>query len=68
RHGVRPAETLAMGDGANDIPMLAVAGLAIGVRPKPVVAARLHHRIRHADLTAALYVQGYRREQFVARP
>lgn len=68
RHGVRPAETLAMGDGANDIPMLAVAGLAVGVRPKPVVAARINHRIVHADLTAALYIQGYRRAEFaVAR-
>lgn len=63
--GVPLSQVVTVGDGANDIPMLAIAGLAVGVRPKPIVAARLHHRIVHADLRAALYVQGYRRADFV---
>lgn len=63
--GVRLAEVLALGDGANDLPMLHAAGLAAGVRPKPVVAATIANRIDHAGLTAALFLQGYLRRAFV---
>ncbi|MGE0719569.1 MAG: phosphoserine phosphatase SerB [Alphaproteobacteria bacterium] len=63
-HRIRPAATLAIGDGANDIPMLEAAGLAIGVRPKPAVARAVVNHIVHGDLTAALYAQGYRRAEF----
>jgi phosphoserine phosphatase len=64
-HGLTAADALAIGDGANDLAMLAAAGLGIGFRPKPIVAAAVANRIRHGDLTAALYLQGYRRTAFV---
>src|SRR6202158_5175337 len=56
-----PADTLAAGDGANDIPMIEAAGLGVAYRAKPAVAAAAHARIDHGDLTALLYLQGYRR-------
>ncbi len=59
-------ETLVAGDGANDIPMIAAAGLGVAYHGKPAVAAAAHARIDHGDLTALLYAQGYRREEFVA--
>jgi phosphoserine phosphatase len=58
-------ETMAVGDGANDLAMLAAAGLGVAYRGKPKVAARARVRIDHGDLTALLYLQGYRREAFV---
>ena len=64
--GLAPADTLAVGDGANDIPMLREAGLGIAFRAKPIVAAAVDGRVDHADLTALLYFQGYAREAFVA--
>ena len=60
-----PADTLAAGDGANDIPMIEAAGLGVAYRAKLAVAAAAHARIDHGDLTALLYLQGYRREEFV---
>ncbi len=54
-----PIQTMAIGDGANDIPMLKIAGLGIGYHPKQVVAEAVSNIIRHGDLTAALYAQGY---------
>jgi phosphoserine phosphatase len=54
-----PSATLAVGDGANDLAMLAAAGLGIAFRAKPAVAAAARWCIDHADLTALLYVQGY---------
>jgi phosphoserine phosphatase len=59
-----PAATLAVGDGANDLAMLLAAGLGVAYHAKPVVAAQAHARIDHGDLTALLYIQGYRREAF----
>jgi phosphoserine phosphatase len=59
------AETLAVGDGANDLPMLLAAGMGVAFRAKPAVAAKARLRIDHGDLTALLYLQGYRREEFV---
>jgi phosphoserine phosphatase len=64
RLGLSPAQTLAVGDGANDLAMLGEAGLGVAYRAKPAVAAAAHARIDHADLTALLYAQGYRREEF----
>jgi len=61
--GVPPSATLAVGDGANDLPMLQAAGLGFAFRAKPAVAAAARWRIEHADLTALLYAQGYRREE-----
>ncbi len=60
----RPA-TLAVGDGANDLPMLRAAGLGIAYHAKPVVAAEADARIGHHDLTALLYAQGVPRAQWV---
>jgi phosphoserine phosphatase len=58
-------ETLAVGDGANDLDMLGEAGLGVAFRAKPAVAAAARARIEHGDLTGLLYLQGYRREEFV---
>ncbi len=63
--GIALGQTLAVGDGANDLPMLAAAGLGIAFRAKPAVAAAARWRIDHADLTALLYAQGYRAEDIV---
>jgi phosphoserine phosphatase len=58
--GLSLDETLAVGDGANDLPMLSTAGLGVAFHAKPTVAAASRWRIDHADLTALLYIQGYR--------
>lgn len=50
--GITAREVVAIGDGANDLPMLREAGLAIGHRPKPVVAEAVHGIVRHTDLRA----------------
>ena len=50
---------MAIGDGANDIPMLKAAGLGIGYKPKDAVKKEIDNLIIHGDLTAALYAQGY---------
>ena len=59
-------DTLVAGDGANDLGMIQQAGLGIAYHAKPAVAAGAAARIDHGDLTALLYVQGYRREEFVS--
>jgi phosphoserine phosphatase len=53
-------ETMAIGDGANDLDMIRASGLGIAYRAKPVVAEAAHARLDHSDLSAALYLQGYR--------
>ena len=58
-------DTLVTGDGANDLGMIEAAGLGIAYHAKPTVAAAAAVRIDHGDLTALLYAQGYRREEFV---
>lgn len=58
RLGLNAADALAIGDGANDLPMLQSAGLGIGYRPKPLLLEMLPNCIIHGDLTAALYAQG----------
>jgi phosphoserine phosphatase len=57
-------DALAVGDGANDLPMLRAAGLGVAYRAKPAVAAAADIQIERGDLTALLYLQGYRREEF----
>jgi phosphoserine phosphatase len=59
------ADTLAVGDGANDLDMIRAAGLGVAYRAKPVVAAEAAADITHGDLTALLYLQGYTRREFV---
>lgn len=56
--------TIAVGDGANDLPMLKAAGLGVAFHAKPAVAAEVSIRIDHGDLTALLYLQGYRESEF----
>ena len=60
-------KTLSVGDGANDLPMLQAAGLGVAFRAKPSVAAASRVRIEHGDLTALLYLQGYRSDEFTVR-
>ena len=60
-------DTLAVGDGANDLGMIEAAGLGVAYRAKPAVAAAAHARIDYGDLTALLYMQGYHRDEFVDR-
>jgi phosphoserine phosphatase len=66
-HGVAAGDTLTVGDGANDLPMLQAAGLGVAFHAKPAVAAQVSARIGHCDLTALLYLQGYRKSDFVER-
>jgi phosphoserine phosphatase len=62
--GIELAETMAIGDGANDLAMIDAAGLGVAYRAKPLVAAEADARIDHTDLTSLLYFQGYRADQF----
>ncbi|MFA5120785.1 phosphoserine phosphatase SerB [Zavarzinia sp.] len=62
--GLSPDETLAVGDGANDLPMIEAAGLGVAFRAKPKVAAAARAKVTHGDLTALLYFQGYNRDEF----
>jgi phosphoserine phosphatase len=66
RLGIAADQTLVAGDGANDIAMIQAAGLGVAYHAKPKVAAAAAARIDHGDLTALLYAQGYRRDEFVA--
>jgi phosphoserine phosphatase len=63
--GLTLDDTLAVGDGANDLPMLQAAGLGVAYRAKPKVAAGADARIEHTDLAALLYAQGFARKDFV---
>lgn len=58
------SETMAAGDGANDLPMLKDAGLGVAYHAKPAVAAAAAARVDHSDLTALLYMQGYAQADF----
>lgn len=64
RLGLTPADAIAVGDGANDLDMIRLAGTGVALHAKPAVAAQADIRIDHGDLTALLFVQGYRREEF----
>ena len=64
--GLTPADAIAVGDGANDLGMLQLAGTGVALHAKPVVAAQVDLRINHGDLTALLYLQGYGVEEFVS--
>ena len=65
RHGVAKEATLVTGDGANDLSMIQEAGLGVAYHAKPAVAEAAAARIDHGDLTALLYLQGYKQEEFV---
>jgi phosphoserine phosphatase len=63
--GLKMAATLAVGDGANDLPMILEAGLGVAFHARPVVAAQARAQIRHATLRVLLFAQGYRLEEIV---
>jgi phosphoserine phosphatase len=63
---LRQADTIAVGDGANDVQMIEAAGLGVAFHGKPALRAAAAACIDHGDLAALLYAQGYRREDFVA--
>jgi phosphoserine phosphatase len=63
--GLGPAACLAVGDGANDRPMLEAAGLAVAFRPHPVLRAAADLSLDHASLEGALFLQGYAAAEFV---
>ncbi|MEI2296499.1 phosphoserine phosphatase SerB [Ensifer sp. MJa1] len=65
RLGISTAESMAVGDGANDLGMIQLAGTGVALHAKPVVAEQAKVRIDHGDLTALLYLQGYRKTDFV---
>jgi phosphoserine phosphatase len=65
-NGLTPADAIAVGDGANDIPMLQAAGMGVALHAKPKVQEAVSLRINHGDLTALLYLQGYK-EAEIAR-
>jgi phosphoserine phosphatase len=66
RLGITPDEALAVGDGANDLPMLKAAGTGVALHAKPRVQADCDVRVNHGDLTALLYLQGYAKDEFAA--
>lgn len=65
RLGISTSDAIAVGDGANDLGMLQLAGSGVALHAKPVVAEQAKIRIDHGDLTALLYLQGYRKTDFV---
>ncbi|MGB3878928.1 MAG: phosphoserine phosphatase SerB [Shinella zoogloeoides] len=65
RLGISPDEAMAVGDGANDLGMLHLSGAGVALHAKPAVAAEAKIRIDHGDLTALLYLQGYRKSDFM---
>ena len=66
RLGISEADVIAVGDGANDLGMLGRAGTGVALHAKPSVQAECNVRINHGDLTALLYLQGYKRSEFVS--
>ncbi|MGZ3215183.1 phosphoserine phosphatase SerB [Paracoccus sp. T5] len=63
--GTTAQNAIAVGDGANDLGMIQLAGAGVALHAKPVVAAQAQIRINHGDLTALLYLQGYGADDFV---
>ena len=66
RLGLTPDDAIAVGDGANDLGMIQLAGSGVALHAKPSVAAQARMRVDHGDLTALLYIQGYRKADFKA--
>ena len=65
RLGISVADAITVGDGANDLGMLGLAGAGVALHAKPSVQAECDIRVNHGDLTALLYMQGYTREEFI---
>ncbi len=65
RLGIAPKDVIAVGDGANDLGMLGLAGTGVALHAKRSVQAECQIRVNHGDLTALLYIQGYTQADFV---
>jgi phosphoserine phosphatase len=63
--GISADDVMAVGDGANDLGMIQLSGSGVALHAKPTVAAQARMRVDHGDLTALLYIQGYRKSDFV---
>lgn len=66
--GIEREESAAIGDGANDIPMIEASGLGVSYHAKPAAEAAADASIRYGDLTTLLYFQGYARQEFDTTP
>ena len=66
--GLSVRDVLAVGDGANDLGMLQLAGTGVALHAKPIVQEQVPVRVNHGDLTALLYLQGYAQSEFVTPP
>ena len=64
KNNIEIAETLAVGDGSNDIQMIKKAGIGIGFKAKPGLQKKTRINIRNGDLTSILYIQGYKKSEF----
>ena len=64
--GLMHSDVLAVGDGANDLGMLEIAGIGVAMHAKPIVAEKCDIVINHCDLSSLLYLQGYKKEDFVS--
>ncbi len=65
KRGLKTTDIIAVGDGANDIPMIQAAGLGIAYHAHPMAEIAADTSIKHSDLTALLFFQGYKRNEFV---
>ena len=65
-HGLRPEQTICVGDGANDLAMLNSAGMGVAFEGKPTLREQVKLQLNHTDLTGLLYLQGYRSSEFKA--
>ncbi len=63
--GLTSNDVLAVGDGANDLGMLKIAGTGVALHSKPIVQDQVTVRINHGDLTGLLYLQGFQKSEFV---
>ncbi len=68
RLGISQEDVIAVGDGANDLGMLGRAGMGVALHAKPSVQAQCDLRVNQGDLTALLYLQGYRKTDFAGQP
>ena len=64
--GLMHSDVLAVGDGANDLGMLEIAGIGVAMHAKPIVAEKCDIVINHCDLSSLLYLQGYKKEDFIS--
>ena len=65
RLGIEQSDVIAVGDGMNDLLMLANSGTGVALHGKPALQEQCDVRVNHGDLTALLYLQGYAKSEFV---